>query len=81
MSLEQDLPPSSHEERPEILRRLAHEIKSHLGVVTMGMQALKLVREDPDEFAEIHKSIEKEGVEPLKAIVAQIVDLALSETD
>ncbi|QDT50713.1 hypothetical protein Pan258_47930 [Symmachiella dynata] len=80
MSLEQDLPPSSDEERPETLRRLAHDIKSYLGVVTMGMQALELVREDPDEFAEIHKSIEEEGVEPLKAIVAQIVDVALSET-
>ncbi len=81
MSFEQDLPPSSHEERPKKLRQLEHDIKTYLGVVTMGMQALKLVREDPDEFAEMHQSIEEEGVEPLKAIVAQIVELALTETD
>lgn len=81
MSLEPDLPSSNTEKHRKQLRQLEHDMKSYLGVVTMGMQALKLVREDPEEFTEMHKSIEEEGVEPLKAIVAQIVDLALTEAD
>ncbi|QDT33265.1 hypothetical protein [Thalassoglobus polymorphus] len=81
MSSEKDLSPSTKTGRHEQLRQLQHDMKTYLGVVTMGLQALEVVREDPEEFAELSQTIAEEGVEPLKQVVAEIVDLAMNEQE
>ncbi len=81
MSSEKDLSPSTNKGRKEQLRQLQHDMKTYLGVVTMGLQALEAVREDPEEFAELSQTIVQEGVEPLKQIVAEIVDVAVNEQE
>jgi len=43
------------------------------------LQALEGVREQSEEFAELRKTIEDEGVNPLKEIVAQIIEIAIAE--
>ncbi|MCC9604998.1 hypothetical protein LOC68_25175 [Blastopirellula sp. JC732] len=70
---------SSSAERRQQLRQLGHDIKSHLGVVTMGFQALDGVKSDPEEFAEIYAVIQEEGVKPLKESVLALIELACQE--
>ena len=81
MNLDKDPAALEAEKRREQLRQLEHDMKTYLGVITTGLHALKLVRENPDDFAEMHQTIEKEGVDPLKAIVAQIINLTLKESE
>lgn len=71
----------SNNGRQEKLLRLQHDFNTYLGVVTMGLQALEGVRKDADEFAELSRTIEDEGVKPLKQIVAEIVAVALGEQE
>lgn len=67
--------------RREQLRQLSHDIKSYLGVVTMGFQALDGAKADPAEFAEIYAVIQEEGVKPLKQSVLDMLDLATAEEE
>lgn len=79
MTSHQDPSASMHQKRREQLRQLEHDMRSHLGIVTMGVQALEAFREDADQFAELSRTIEEEGVKPLKQTIAQIMALALDE--
>lgn len=81
MTSNRDVSPSINEERRKQLRQLEHDMKTHLGVVTMGLQALEGVREDAKEFSEMSQTIEEEGVKSLKRIVAEIVAIALNESE
>lgn len=65
--------------RREQLRRLEHDLRTYLGVVTMGVQALGAFREDADEFAELSRTIEEEGVKPLEQTIAEIIAVTLED--
>ncbi|EAQ79785.1 hypothetical protein [Blastopirellula marina] len=65
--------------RKEQLRQLGHDIKSYLGVVTMGFQALDGAKGDPEEFAELFGIIQEDGIKPLKQTVLDMVKLACEE--
>ena len=79
MPMERDRTPLPREERRQQLRQLEHNMKTYLGIVTMGVQALASVREDPAEFAEVSRLIEEDGVQPLKQIIAEIIAIAVAE--
>lgn len=57
------------------LEELSHDIKNHLLVVSMGLDALTAVREDSTEFADMLETIKRDGVESLKQSVAELLDL------
>lgn len=69
------------DQRHEQLRQLEHDMKNYLGVITMGLQALEAVREDPEQFAQMSQTIDKEGIQPLKQIVTRLVDVASRNTN
>ena len=58
------------------LRQLEHDLKTHLGVISMGLHALDGAREEPVEFEMLRKAIDQEGVKPLKEIISRLIDLA-----
>ncbi|REJ88769.1 MAG: hypothetical protein DWQ34_21110 [Planctomycetota bacterium] len=76
MSVEDEPTPAADEQRAGDLRQLEHDIKSYLNVVSMGLFALEGVKDEPDKVADLCKTIEEDGVKPLKGIVAEIVALA-----
>ncbi len=79
MTLDKDSLPAAHEERRQQLRQLEHDMRTYLGVVTMGVQALDAFRDDAEEFAELSRTIEEEGVKPLRETIAEIISVALRD--
>lgn len=70
---------SANADRHQQLRQLGHDIKSYLGVVTMGFEALDGAKSDPEDFAEVLSVIRQEGVKPLKESVLELIELACKE--
>lgn len=58
------------------LRQLAHDVNTHLSVITMGMEALQATRDDADQFEQVRETIQQEGVAPLKEHLATLIKLA-----
>ena len=61
------------------LRKLEHDVKNCLSVVSMGMLALEGARQEPEDFAEVYATIHEGGIEPLKQGIAELVELASSQ--
>ena len=81
MTLESEATQLSTKERRQQLRQLEHDLKTYLGVVSTGMQALTGARDEPDVFSELHKTFEEEGIDPLKKVIADIIAVACSTED
>ncbi|MCA9114606.1 MAG: hypothetical protein KDA79_05935 [Planctomycetaceae bacterium] len=77
--MEDSATPSSDDERGTRLRQLQHDIKTNLSIISMGLQALPGLKDEPEEFKELCQTIEESGVRPLKEMVAEIIEVALSE--
>ena len=60
------------------LRQLAHDLRTPLSVISMGLEILKQVRHDDEQFARVMTMISAEGVEPMKTLIANVADLAAS---
>ena len=71
--------PQSASEIDEQIRQIDHDIKSTLSVITIGLQALEGACGEPAEFSELRTLIEDQGVEPLKKLIAKLVELAGGE--
>lgn len=69
----------SPEERQRQIRKLGHDIKSDLAVVTMGLQALGDLRRDEAKFDEVMRTIHNGGVDTLKQTVNRLVELCCQE--
>lgn len=61
---------------PRLLRQLAHDLRSELFVITMGLEQLKLVRQDEQQFLEVWQLLTKESVEKLKSLINGLADEA-----
>lgn len=69
--------PDANEDSADILesiRMLRHEIGTHLTVVSMGLEALVLVREDVEQFDAMVDGIRQDGVEPLRHAIGALVE-------
>lgn len=64
---------SNPADRQQKLRQLAHDVRGHLAAVTMGLEALKLLRDDEDQFLEVYQTVRDEGIEPLKVRLGELV--------
>jgi|GEM_PF-3222238 len=56
------------------LRQLAHDLRTPLSIISMGLEILKQVRHDDEQFAHMLKMITTEGVEPLKTMIADLAN-------
>jgi hypothetical protein len=54
--------------------QLAHDINSHLLVVTMGLELLDDARQDTERFMEVLARIRRDGIEPLKKGIAALLE-------
>lgn len=57
---------------PQLLRRLAHDLRSELFVVSMGLEQLKLVRLDEPQFREVFQMVSTEAMERLKSLINEL---------
>lgn len=57
---------------PQLLRRLAHDLRSELFVVSMGLEQLKLVRQDEHQFREVLQMVSAEAIERLKSLINEL---------
>ena len=73
--------PSSFEERSERLKQLRHDLRTHLGVLSSGLQVLNALRDDADEFAKMQQMMTEAGLAPLTAGIDEMVELALAEKE
>ncbi len=56
-------------------RKLAHDMRSALSVVSMSIHLLRELRQNPSEFEEICQMIESKGIEPLTDMIDLIAKL------
>ncbi|QDT15016.1 hypothetical protein [Alienimonas californiensis] len=62
--------------RQQRLRQLGHDVKTQLLVVSLGLEALQGLRDDPEEFAQVCQEIRRDGVEPMKELIDAILKTA-----
>lgn len=63
------------------LRQLAHDLRTPLSIISMGVEALKSVRTDAEEFATLVAMIEDEGIARLKEALTSLAEEPLAEAD
>lgn len=56
------------------IRNLAHELRTPLSVICMGLQALESVRNDDEQFKTIHQFMNSAGKELTQLIDAMATD-------
>ncbi|MFH5805517.1 hypothetical protein [Alienimonas sp. DA493] len=64
------LPPAHPD--PDRRRQLGHDVKTYLAVVTMGLDLLPALRDDPVQFDAMLAEIRREGIAPLREAVAEL---------
>ncbi|NNJ26509.1 hypothetical protein [Alienimonas chondri] len=57
---------------PDRRRQLGHDVKTYLGIVTMGLELLPALRDDPAQFDAMLAEIRSEGIAPLRKVVAEL---------
>lgn len=58
------------------LRQCVHDVRTPLGIISTGLEALILVRDDPEQFSAIYETIRREGVDALTQKVDKLVEVA-----
>lgn len=58
------------------LHQLVHDLRTPLSVISMGIEILKQVRQDPEQFSRVTTMIAEEGIEPIKRLLAEVADHA-----
>ena len=66
--------PALAEVDAERFRQLIHDLRTPLSIICMGLDALKHVRHDDEQFAQILKMISSEGTGPLKEFIAGLAE-------
>lgn len=64
------LPPAPAD--PDRRRQLGHDVKTYLGIVTMGLELLSALRDDPAQFDAMLAEIRTEGIAPLREVIAEL---------
>ncbi len=56
------------------LRKLAHDIRSPLSVLAMGIEAIRALKDDPAQLDALCDMMANEGITPIKNSLNQMVD-------
>jgi hypothetical protein len=48
------------------LQRLMHDIRSPFSIISMGIEALRALRDDEEQFQAMCQTIEQEGIDKLR---------------
>jgi signal transduction histidine kinase len=66
--------PASDQQLHQILRKLAHDLRSPLSIISMGIEATRAMKNDPTQLDALCDMMAREGVEPLKRIISDLVE-------
>ena len=58
------------------VRQLVHDLRTPLSVISMGLEILKQVRHDDEQFSRVLAMISQEGVEPMKRLLTEVNERA-----
>ena len=65
---------SSDERLHQIIRKLAHDLRSPLSVMAMGIEAIRIMKNEPDQCDALCEMMAREGVESMKRILEEMVE-------
>ncbi len=65
---------ATSEQLHRILRKLAHDLRSPLSIIAMGIEATRAVKNDPTQLEALCDMMAREGVEPMKRLIADLVE-------
>lgn len=64
---------SPEEQVHQIVRKLAHDLRSPLSVMAMGIEAIRIMKHDPSQCDALCEMMAKEGIESMKRILEEMV--------
>jgi len=62
-------PVDESEAAQQKIRRLAHDLRTPLSILSMGLEVLPHVRNDEEQFAEMCRTMTREGIEKITALI------------
>lgn len=65
---------ATSEQLHKILRKLAHDLRSPLSIIAMGIEATRAMKNDPSQLDALCDMMAREGVEPIKRIITEMVE-------
>ena len=72
---------SSDERLHKIVRKLAHDLRTPLSVMSMGVEAIRIMKNDPEQCDALCEMMAREGIESMKRILEEVVEKSQSELD
>lgn len=72
---------TSIEVDPSNLRKLAHDLRTPLSIISMGLEILKQVQNDDEQFQRVLAMMSSEGVVPLKRAIDDIARQAPTDSE
>ncbi len=70
------IPATCSSNSPGSLGKLVHDLRTPLSVISMGLEILKQVRHDEEQFGRVLAMISQEGVEPMKRLLTEVNERA-----
>ncbi|MGN6133421.1 MAG: hypothetical protein ACTHOU_02930 [Aureliella sp.] len=72
---------SPEEQVHQLARKLAHDLRSPLSVISMGIEAIRIMKHDPIQCDALCDMMAKEGIDAMKRILEEMVERTASATD
>ena len=72
---------SSDERLHQTVRKLAHDLRSPLSVMAMGIEAIRIMKNDPDQCDALCEMMSREGVESMKRILEEMIEKSQPNCD
>ena len=63
------------------VRKLAHDLRTPLSIISMGLEILRQVRNDDEQFNRVLSMMSSEGVYPLKRMIDEIAKQAPTDPE
>ena len=58
-----------------IVRKLAHDLRTPLSILSMGIEAIRVMKNDPAQCDMLCEMMAKEGIESMKRIIEEMVNV------
>ena len=62
------------EQLHQTVRKLAHDLRSPLSVMAMGIEAIRIMKNDPTQCEALCEMMSREGIDSMKRILEEIVE-------
>ena len=62
------------EQLQQVVRKLAHDLRTPLSILSMGIEAVRMTHPDPAQCDALCDMMAKEGIESMKRIIEEAVE-------